>query len=70
MGRTCEEIIGSQCAPVLMDIKPSNLLILTAEKELHFLYMEQVPAMSALRLYSGGKNVPGFCIVQMPLKLS
>ena len=56
MGRTCEEIIGSQCAPVLMDVKPSNLLILTAEEELHFLYMEQVPGMSALRLYSDGKK--------------
>ena len=56
MERRYEEIIASQCAPVLMDVKPSNLLILTSQEEVHFLHMEQVPGISALRLHRGEKK--------------
>ena len=31
--------IANQCSPVLMDVKPSNLLILTREEEERFLEM-------------------------------
>ena len=34
------EVIANQCAPVLADVKPSNLLILTSEEEEVFLQME------------------------------
>ena len=38
------EVIANQCAPVLADVKPSNLLILTSEEEEVFLQMEELPA--------------------------
>lgn len=56
MERRYQETIASQCAPVLMDVKPSNLLILTKEEEAYFLQMEQVPGISYLRLHAGEKK--------------
>ena len=53
MERRFQETIASQCAPVLMDVKPSNLLILTEEEEKAFLQMAPVPGISCLRLYKG-----------------
>ena len=35
------EVIANQCAPVLADVKPSNLLILTSEEEEVFQQMEE-----------------------------
>ena len=40
------EVIANQCAPVLADVKPSNLLILTSEEEEVFLQMEELPHIS------------------------
>ena len=37
--------IANQCSPVLMDVKPSNLLILTREEEEGFLEMEDIPGI-------------------------
>ncbi len=37
--------IANQCSPVLMDVKPSNLLILTREEEERFLEMEDIPGI-------------------------
>ena len=47
------EVIANQCAPVLTDVKPSNLLILTSEEEEVFLQMEELPHISSLCLYEG-----------------
>ena len=47
------EVIANQCAPVLADVKPSNLLILTSEEEEVFLQMEELPHISGLCLYEG-----------------
>ena len=47
------EVIANQCAPVLADVKPSNLLILTSEEEEVFLQMEELPHISSLCLYEG-----------------
>lgn len=47
------EVIANQCAPVLADVKPSNLLILTSEEEAVFLQMEELPHISSLCLYEG-----------------
>ena len=47
------EVIANQCAPVLADVKPSNLLILTSEEEEVFLQMEELPHVSSLCLYEG-----------------
>lgn len=47
------EAIANQCAPVLADVKPSNLLILTSEEEEVFLQMEELPHISSLCLYEG-----------------
>ena len=47
------EVIANQCAPVLTDVKPSNLLILTNEEEEAFLQMEELPGISRLCLYEG-----------------
>ena len=47
------EVIANQCAPVLADVKPSNLLILTREEEEVFLQMEELPHISSLCLYEG-----------------
>ena len=47
------EVIANQCAPVLADVKPSNLLILTSEEEEVFLQMEELPGISRLCLYEG-----------------
>lgn len=56
MKKACQEMIGSQCAPVLMNVKPSNLLIMTAEEERYFLKMEMVEGISGLCLYRGSKK--------------
>lgn len=50
------ENIARQCAPVLMDVKPSNLLILTREEEQVFLQMEGFHGISCLCLYAGEKK--------------
>lgn len=50
------ETIANQCAPVLMDVKPSNLLILTREEEKEFLQMEVFSGISCLCLYAGEKK--------------
>ena len=50
------EVIANQCAPVLTDVKPSNLLILTNEEEEAFLQMEELPGISRLCLYEGEHN--------------
>lgn len=50
------EIIANQCAPVLMDVKPSNLLILTREEEALFLQMEMLSGISGRCLYAGEKK--------------
>lgn len=50
------ETIANQCAPVLMDVKPSNLLILTQEEEEQFLRMEMIEGISGLCLYAGEKK--------------
>lgn len=55
------EVIANQCAPVLADVKPSNLLILTSEEEEVFLQMEELPHISSLCLYEGKTKAPGFC---------
>jgi len=47
------EVIANQCAPVLTDVKPSNLLILTSEEEEAFLQMDELPGISRLCLYEG-----------------
>lgn len=47
------EVIANQCAPVLTDVKPSNLLILTSGEEEVFLQMEELPGISRLCLYEG-----------------
>ena len=47
------EVIANQCAPVLADVKPSNLLILTSEEEEVFQQMEEFPHISSLCLYEG-----------------
>ena len=47
------EVIANQCVPVLADVKPSNLLILTSEEEEVFLQMEELPHISSLCLYEG-----------------
>ena len=47
------EAIANQCAPVLTDVKPSNLLILTSEEEEAFLQMDELPGISRLCLYEG-----------------
>ena len=47
------EVIANQCAPVLTDVKPSSLLILTNEEEEAFLQMEELPGISRLCLYEG-----------------
>ena len=48
------EVIANQCAPVLADVKPSNLLILTSEEEEVFLQMEELPYIWD-RYYRGKK---------------
>ncbi len=47
------EVIANQCAPVLTDVKPSNLLILASEEEEAFLQMDELPGISRLCLYEG-----------------
>ena len=47
------EVIANQCAPVLADVKPSNLLILTSAEEEVFLQMEELPYIFSLCLYEG-----------------
>lgn len=56
MEKKLREIIANQCAPVLMDVKPSNLLILTREEEQEFLQMEPFVGISSLCLYVGEKK--------------
>lgn len=45
--------IANQCSPVLMDVKPSNLLILTREEEERFLEMEDIPGIWEICLHRG-----------------
>ena len=45
--------IANQCSPVLMDVKPSNLLILTREEEEGFLEMEDIPGIWGICLHRG-----------------
>ena len=45
--------IANQCSPVLMDVKPSNLLILTREEEERFLEMEDIPGIWGICLHRG-----------------
>lgn len=60
MEKKLRETIASQCAPVLMDVKPSNLLILTKEEEREFLQMEALTGISCLCLYAGEKKSTWF----------
>lgn len=60
MQRKLWETIASQCAPVLMDVKPSNLLILTKEEEREFLQMEALNGIACLCLYKGEKKSTWF----------
>lgn len=60
MEKKLRETIASQCAPVLMDVKPSNLLILTKEEEEKFLQMEALSGISSLCLYAGEKKSTWF----------
>ena len=59
------EVIANQCAPVLADVKPSNLLILTSEEEEVFLQMEELPHISSLCLYEG-KNKSTWLLYRQP----
>lgn len=45
--------LADQCAPVLTDVKPSNLLILTSEEEKSFLEAGLPAHVERLLLYSG-----------------
>lgn len=56
MEKRLRQSIARQCAPVLMDVKPSNLLILTREEEGVFLQMEGFHGISCLCLYAGEKK--------------
>ena len=56
MERKMWEVIANQCAPVLADVKPSNLLILTSEEEELFCQMEELPGILSLCLYEGEKK--------------
>lgn len=53
MEKKLEEIIASQCAPVLTDVKPSNLLILTGEEEAAYVQSTEIPGISRRCLYQG-----------------
>lgn len=48
-----KETIANQCAQVLMDVKPSNLLILKEEEQKDFLQMEHFSGISCICLYKG-----------------
>ncbi len=50
------ETIANQCAPVLMGVKPSNLLILTREEERTFDERQMPEGLSCLCLYRGEKK--------------
>ncbi len=52
MDRNIWETVANQCAPVLMDVKPSNLLILTKEEEAYFQCLEGMEGISCLRLHT------------------
>lgn len=54
------ELLANQCAPVLADVKPSNLLILTKEEEQIFLETELPEGVYGLRLYRGEKKSTWF----------
>lgn len=56
MEKRLRESIARQCAPVLMDVKPSNLLILTREEEQVFLQTEEIHGISCLCLHAGEKK--------------
>ena len=53
MDRNIWETIANQCAPVLMDVKPSNLLILTRAEEAAFRQMDEIEGISCICLHSG-----------------
>lgn len=50
------ETIAGQCAPVLADVKPSNLLILTKEEEKKFLQMGMFSGIFCICLYAGERK--------------
>lgn len=50
------ETIAVQCSPVLMDVKPSNLLILTREEEERFLRTKMPDGITCICLYAGEKK--------------
>ena len=56
MDRNIWETIANQCAPVLMDVKPSNLLILTRAEEAAFRQMDEIEGISCICLHSGKKS--------------
>ena len=56
MDRNIWETIANQCAPVLMDVKPSNLLILTRAEEAAFRQMDEIEGISCICLHSGEKE--------------
>lgn len=60
MERKLWELLANQCAPVLTDVKPSNLLILTKEEEQIFLEMDLPEGVHSLCLYRGEKKSTWF----------
>lgn len=60
MERKLWELLANQCAPVLTDVKPSNLLILTKEEEQAFLTMELPDGVCVRCLYQGEKKSTWF----------
>lgn len=60
MERKLWELLANQCAPVLTDVKPSNLLILTKEEEQAFLEMELPEGIYGSCLYRGEKKSTWF----------
>lgn len=60
MDRNIWETIANQCAPVLMDVKPSNLLILTRAEEAAFRQMDEIEGISCIAC-TPGKRAPGSC---------
>ncbi len=53
--------IANQCSPVLMDVKPSNLLILTREEEEGFLEMEDILEYGGSASIEENRKASGFC---------
>ncbi|MDO4261219.1 MAG: DUF3793 family protein [Eubacteriales bacterium] len=53
MGISLRENIVHQCSPVLMDVKPSNLLILTRDEEREYQEMAPLAGISSRCLHRG-----------------